>query len=717
MKYKYRHLVQGLGIGAPARMIPRALAHWAVCLGTLAVIVLPTSVTTPANAEETACSLESLRGSEGCELRLDDFKRYQMTDANEQHKWRLTLDHATNMLLQLFTPGADYEAWLYAGDNSTLLGGGSHDDEPVDPYVMRYLEPGTYFVHIRSPRQTPPSTGYILHVSELGFAPPAAAGVDPLNRDNAGSVRSLSLLSQRGLPWQIAFAPDGQRLAVAVTSLRSLGDRESVNGTGVLRDYGVKVWDLKEGRELASLVGGGDSTVYDVKFSPDGRLLAAAWGNNIVLWDAQTLRFERRLGGHAHEITHLAFSPDGRTLASGTLDGELKLWDVSSGAELMSLPGVTDPITSIAYSPDGTRLATSSMAHEAILWDLATGMRLGTLSGHTDAVMGLAFSPDGRTLATGSRDGTVEMWSIPDLSVMTTLPGDERVRALQFSPDGSLLAAAYEPASGDAQTPDGQDLFDPEQQATAIRLWDVNSATVLRTLQPVYPHSALTFSPRGNILASTGTDRIVALWGVPDLTGATHNAAHSVDRTPEVLWRDDFDDPELAALPSSGSDEPRLRRGYSSGEYFMQRLDPSIGAPTTILPGTYADAALSIDARVVGDASGQLVSLACRSSSEVAGDNQYRLSIAPADGSFQLSRWDSGTPTPLVAWKSDPSIHRGNESNHLELDCADSSIDALVNGHPVAHVTDTTIRSGSFWIGVDGASSEVRFDNLAVYLR
>ncbi|MBV9326239.1 MAG: WD40 repeat domain-containing protein [Chloroflexi bacterium] len=698
---------------------PQVLARWVVSLVALVVVAFATPSVRPANAQEATCSLDSLRGSQGCELRLDDFKRYDMTDANEQHKWRLTLDHATNLFIQLFTPGADYEVWLYAGDNSTLLGGGSHEDQPVDPYVMRYLQPGTYFVHIRSPRETPPSTGYVLHVSELGYAQPAAVQSAPLTSDSAASVRSLSLFSQRGLPWQIAFSPDGQRLAAAVTSLRDLGDQESVNGTGLLRDYGVKVWDVKQGREIASLTGGGDSTVYDVKYSPDGRLLAAAWGNNIVLWDASTLQFVRRLSGHAHEISRLAFSPDGRTLASGTIDGQLKLWDLSNGAERATPADGgdnNDPITGIAFSPDGNLLATSSKTSGVTLWNVKSGTRQGSLQGLSDAVIDLAFSPSAPLLATGSRDGGVTEWSVPELRQLTTLPSDGRVRAVQFSPDGKLLAAAYEPSSGVAQASDGTDLFDPEQTGTAIRLWDVGAGTLLRTLQPVYPHLALAFSPSGNMLASSGPDRFVALWGVPDLSGATH-PAHAADRTPAMLWSDNFDDPELAALPSSTPDQPRFTRGYADGEYFIQRIDPSVGVPTTVLPGTYADASVAIDTRIVGDPNGQVIALACRSSSGPDGDSQYRLSVSPADGSFQLSLWQSGTSTPLVPWTSDASIHPGTDSNHLELSCADAAIDVLVNGHQVAHVTDATVRRGAFWIGVDGGQSEVRFDNLAVSLR
>jgi WD40 repeat protein len=54
-------------------------------------------------------------------------------------------------------------------------------------------------------------------------------------------------------------------------------------------------------------------------FSPDGRLLATAGFDRLVLlWDVSDPARPRRLGeplsGHGDRVTTVAFSPDGRTL-------------------------------------------------------------------------------------------------------------------------------------------------------------------------------------------------------------------------------------------------------------------------------------------------------------------------------------------------------------------------------------------------------------------
>jgi hypothetical protein len=484
-----------------------------------------------------------------------------------------------------------------------------------------------------------------------------------------------------------------------------------------MRDYGVKVWDLKDGVERQSLVGGGEASVYGVAFSPDGRWLAAGWGNNVVLWDAASYREVQKFRGHQSEITSLAFSPDSHLIATASLDRQVKLWDVASGAEVSSLIGHADATTGVAFSPDGRLLASSSADGLAKVWDVSRGVEIGSLSGHTGTVTGVAFSPDGQTLATSSIDGQIKLWDVASLSELATLATPGRALGVRFSPDGRLLASSHEPAQGAVETATGDLVYNPEQDGTEIRVWDVATRQPIRSLRPVYPHSALAFSPSGDLLASAGIDRIVALWGVPD--SAAHTRLPNASSDPRVLLSDSFDTPEEGQLPSvAGSDAAGFVERYVDGEYGIRLLDPASGqVPIAVLPGTYADAALSVQARIVGDPTGQNISLACRDGGGPDSHTQYRLSVSPAGGLFQLSRWDADGVTPLVPWQTEPSIRPAAEWNTLELRCVDSTITALINGHQVGQAQDPSYRRGSFWIGVSGAAAEVRFDNLKVVLQ
>ena len=67
-------------------------------------------------------------------------------------------------------------------------------------------------------------------------------------------------------------------------------------------------------------------------------------------------------------------------------------------------------------------------------------------------------------------------------------------------------------------------------------------------------------------------------------------------------------------------------------------------------------------------------------------------------------------------------VHRGHETNRLELTCVDRTISASVNGVPVASVQDGAYRTGHLWLGAGVLDArllpvEARFRNLIVHQR
>jgi WD40 repeat protein len=91
----------------------------------------------------------------------------------------------------------------------------------------------------------------------------------------------------------------------------------------------VTLWDVARGKELRQF-GGQHAPVYDVAFTPDGKLLAAASSDGTVrLWDVATATLRAELIGHHGGVFCVAFTPDGRSLVSGGSDSSLLVWDLS----------------------------------------------------------------------------------------------------------------------------------------------------------------------------------------------------------------------------------------------------------------------------------------------------------------------------------------------------------------------------------------------------
>jgi WD40 repeat protein/DNA-binding SARP family transcriptional activator len=227
----------------------------------------------------------------------------------------------------------------------------------------------------------------------------------------------------------IRFSPDGRLLAVAGTTH-------------------ALVWDTRTRKLLRAFPAGGGSDT--VAFSPDGRVLAVEGqpANAIKLYDLRTGHQVVELPKRDGTPQDIDFSPDGKQLASATLAGDTDLWDVATGKLLAQFPNASPYDSAVSFSPDGRLLAVGDTSGNVVIWDVAKRRPVGSpLAGENSAVHSVDFDPSGRMLVTMSDDGNLRLWDVATQKLIgAPIPVSDGGGTAEFFPDGTHVLANFGPA-------------------------------------------------------------------------------------------------------------------------------------------------------------------------------------------------------------------------------------------------------------------------------
>ncbi|MCF8011650.1 MAG: hypothetical protein K9L17_11025 [Clostridiales bacterium] len=241
--------------------------------------------------------------------------------------------------------------------------------------------------------------------------------------------------------------------------------------------------------------------ISNLAYSPDGDTIAIG-AKEVDLFSVTEREIiasgEDNPEGDRPQSNSLDFSPDGSIL--GTAWWGVSLWDAKDLTKIDVLHGGHE--CRVAFSPDGKMLATHPNQTNGVvwLWQAEKGVdfeQVAEFDPEAGGVSAIEFSPDGAYLAAAFRDGEVRLWEVDSgkLAYTFTFEDTGGVRDLAFSPDGKTLAAVVPDLGREVH------LFSLED-GSRQKVLDAPDITV----------SSLDFSPDGTKLASGGYDGLLYVW-------------------------------------------------------------------------------------------------------------------------------------------------------------------------------------------------------------
>jgi eukaryotic-like serine/threonine-protein kinase len=303
-----------------------------------------------------------------------------------------------------------------------------------------------------------------------------------------GRQRGVTM-TNRGVVWNMAFSPDGRLLATA----------------GIVREvehelYGeARVWDA-DGHPVGPVLAH-PRPVWSVAISPDsGLLMTGCEDGGARLFRASSGVMIGPTLGHEGTVRSVAFSPDGKRALTASAGGDKsaagRLWLVPSG--MFDGPTIYHRDTNsnaLAFSSDGSFLVTGYVNGLVRFCDPFTRRALGNDLPHPKSVEHVIISPDGRIVVSAAKDRTVRLWDRPQEQVRHSWKHPADVRCVALSPDATCVLTG----TGDG---DG-----------AVRFWD---AITGKSCGPVLNHPAslrgAAFADDGKTVWTAAADDVIRHW-------------------------------------------------------------------------------------------------------------------------------------------------------------------------------------------------------------
>lgn len=293
----------------------------------------------------------------------------------------------------------------------------------------------------------------------------------------------------------VRYSPDGRLLAA---------------GFGWNVQGGARIWRTSDNTVLADLAfgEGDDANVERVSFSNDGKLFAISnWHGDVLMWEVGTWTKQKKILSQGKSAESLSFSPDSQSLLLATEDVVI-IYDLPNATSrtIARKEVINGPIVSATFSKDGETI---------IVFGNSTIRAFSRVDGKqtkTPVVANTSFfgtvSADGRFFISGGGaiygPKSIEIRSASDGKKISEISG---FRSGLFTLTVSALGERFAVAGGDYGGGD-------------MSVWSTSDAREIGYASfGNMPIQAVAFSPNEKVLAAGSDDGYVLLYAVDRLNG------------------------------------------------------------------------------------------------------------------------------------------------------------------------------------------------------
>jgi WD40 repeat protein len=272
---------------------------------------------------------------------------------------------------------------------------------------------------LKDDKQQPLNVAHLDIVQALAFSPDgrllASGGFqEVILWDVQTGVQRQKLTGFKDRVVSLDFSRDGKWLACG--------------GGAPTEDGEIKVIDVAAGKILLDIANGHSDTVFGVRFSPDGKLLATCAADKFVkVFEMPGGKFVKSFEGHTHHVMDVGWKPDGKLLASGGADNVIKVWDYEKGEQTRTINAHGKQVTRLLFIGNTSQFVTCSGDASVKFWNVDNGGNVRNFGGSNDYLYAVGVSPDGAIVAAGGQESVVRLYNGTNGQLLKTLapPGTQ----------------------------------------------------------------------------------------------------------------------------------------------------------------------------------------------------------------------------------------------------------------------------------------------------